>query len=80
VFLKTEVKLAENINTICLPPQDFVFTGSKCYVTGWGKNLFGANANDAILKKIDVPAVDFLKCQDALRKHRQGPDFTLHSR
>lgn len=36
LFLDKPVDLAENVNTACLPPQDFVFDNQRCFATGWG--------------------------------------------
>lgn len=36
LFLDTPVELAENVNTVCLPPQDFKFDNKRCSATGWG--------------------------------------------
>lgn len=53
LFLDTPIDLAENINTACLPPQDFHFDHQRCFATGWGKycafakfsffHIFGSN-------------------------------------
>lgn len=32
--------LAENVNTVCLPPQDFNFSDRRCLATGWGMLIF----------------------------------------
>lgn len=37
LILDKPVDLAENVNTACLPPHDFVFEHQRCYATGWGK-------------------------------------------
>jgi kallikrein len=34
LFLESPVKIAENINTVCLPPQDYNFHGKRCFATG----------------------------------------------
>lgn len=39
LFLDTPVELKENINTACLPPQDFHFDHQRCYATGWGNHF-----------------------------------------
>lgn len=36
LFLDRPVDLAENVNTACLPPQDFLFDHQRCFATGWG--------------------------------------------
>uniref|UniRef100_A0A6B2EJG8 Phenoloxidase-activating factor 2 n=1 Tax=Phlebotomus kandelakii TaxID=1109342 RepID=A0A6B2EJG8_9DIPT len=79
LFLKTPVDLAENVQTVCLPPQDFNFDGSRCYASGWGKDVFGKEGKyQVILKKIDLPVVPRDTCQNALRTTRLGKFFELH--
>jgi kallikrein len=34
LILKSPVKIAETVNTVCLPPQDLKFDGKRCFVTG----------------------------------------------
>lgn len=41
LILDTSVDLAENVNTVCLPPQDFNFDDRRCIATGWGMSIFG---------------------------------------
>lgn len=36
LILEKPVEIAENVNTACLPPQDFVFDHQRCFATGWG--------------------------------------------
>lgn len=35
--------LRENVGTLCLPSQNFVFAKERCFASGWGKNVFGKN-------------------------------------
>lgn len=80
LILKEPIPFAEHINSICLPPQGFNFDGKRCFVSGWGKDVFGKEGKyQAILKKIDIPTVPFIKCQDSLRKTRLGKRFVLHN-
>lgn len=41
IFLTEPFTLADNVGTVCLPPRDFQFYREKCYVSGWGKDVFG---------------------------------------
>lgn len=43
VFLSQPVDIAENVNVVCLPSPRDVFDGSRCFASGWGKDLFGNN-------------------------------------
>ncbi|KAF7283855.1 hypothetical protein GWI33_022889 [Rhynchophorus ferrugineus] len=71
---------ADNIGTVCLPEQGEVSTSANCYASGWGKDVFGKEGKfQVIMKKIELPMVQFSKCQDALRQTRLGPKFLLHN-
>lgn len=36
LFLVQPVEIAENVNTICLPPQNQNFDYQRCFASGWG--------------------------------------------
>ncbi|KAJ4430279.1 hypothetical protein ANN_22491, partial [Periplaneta americana] len=40
IFLDEPVDYAENVDVVCLPPQDAVFDHSQCFATGWGKDSY----------------------------------------
>ncbi|XP_049535764.1 phenoloxidase-activating factor 2-like isoform X1 [Anopheles darlingi] len=63
------------ITTACLPVTSF--DGSRCWVSGWGKNDFVSGAFQSIPKEVDVPVVATASCQTALRTTRLGPNFVL---
>ncbi|CAL8125406.1 unnamed protein product [Orchesella dallaii] len=46
LILDEEVRLAPNVETICLPPlnRKLKFEGQVCFSSGWGKNNFGTSA------------------------------------
>ncbi|XP_055590573.1 phenoloxidase-activating factor 2-like, partial [Uranotaenia lowii] len=79
LFLESSFQTAENIQTICLPPQGTVFSDENCVATGWGKENFNSNNYQAILKKIELPIVAHGTCQKALRTTRLGSRFSLHN-
>lgn len=77
--MATPVDLIENVNTACLPPQDFLFDGSRCFASGWGKDLWGKEGKyQVILKKIDLPIIPRQPCTEKLRLTRLGHHFNLH--
>ncbi|XP_066150577.1 phenoloxidase-activating factor 2 isoform X2 [Euwallacea fornicatus] len=79
LYLESPFEMAENVNTICLPPQGTITNGTTCYATGWGKDVFGQKGKyQVILKKIDLPTVARDKCQSQLRTTRLGQYFVLH--
>ncbi|KAE9536954.1 hypothetical protein AGLY_006761 [Aphis glycines] len=71
--------LRENVGTLCLPSQNYMFSKERCHASGWGKNIFGkAGEYQVILKSIDLPIVPRSPCLDLLRKTRLGPNYKLH--
>ncbi|XP_050093383.1 uncharacterized protein LOC126576226 isoform X10 [Anopheles aquasalis] len=80
VFLDKPAELMDTVNTICLPPADFNFDASRCFASGWGKDVFGKQGTyQVILKKIELPVMPRAECQTALRTTRLGRRFKLHS-
>lgn len=41
LILKTPVDPAENVDVVCLPDEGARFDGSRCFASGWGKDVFG---------------------------------------
>ncbi len=41
VLLKENFDFAENVDVVCLPPQDESVDNQKCVASGWGKDNFG---------------------------------------
>ncbi|KAJ8978394.1 hypothetical protein NQ317_006301 [Molorchus minor] len=79
LLLEEPVKISENVDLACLPPQNYTSNKGRCYATGWGKKVFDKEkTHQAILKKIDLPLVPRRTCQDKLRTTRLGNLFTLH--
>jgi len=81
LFLQSiEVVAEPHINTICLPPKGANFDHTRCYGTGWGKDVFGQEGRfQAILKKVDLPIVPFQQCSEDLKKvPRLRDTFRLH--
>ncbi|XP_011298931.1 serine protease 42 [Fopius arisanus] len=71
------ITTAPNINTACLP-SGMPTTGTRCWVSGWGKNAFGSDGNyQPLLKEVDVPIVDQGSCETRLRGTRLGSFFAL---
>lgn len=79
LFLAEPVVIAENVNTVCLPPQGEIFDGSRCFASGWGKDLFGKEGKyQVILKRVELPIVPRVPCSNKLRETRLGKHFNLH--
>ena len=84
LFLKTEVKFTETVDTICLPTQDQPIDMTICFATGWGRSKFRKENNEEqhsvpkILKKIELPTVEHGDCQRKMRKTRLSRRFILH--
>uniref|UniRef100_A0A1Y9HAE1 Phenoloxidase-activating factor 2 n=1 Tax=Anopheles farauti TaxID=69004 RepID=A0A1Y9HAE1_9DIPT len=80
LFLDKPAELMETVNTICLPPADFNFDLSRCFASGWGKDVFGKEGTyQVILKKTELPIMPREQCQSALRTTRLGQRFKLHA-
>uniref|UniRef100_A0A1Y9H2Q6 Phenoloxidase-activating factor 2 n=1 Tax=Anopheles dirus TaxID=7168 RepID=A0A1Y9H2Q6_9DIPT len=80
LFLDKPAELMETVNTICLPPADQNFDLSRCFASGWGKDVFGKEGTyQVILKKTELPIMPREQCQKALRTTRLGPRFKLHA-
>lgn len=79
LILNSPLDVAENVDTVCLPEQGMVFENSRCFASGWGKDVFGKEGKyQVILKKIDLPIVPRPTCQEHLRTTRLGKHFELH--
>ncbi|XP_014216409.1 trypsin-like [Copidosoma floridanum] len=66
-----------NVNTACKPTSTPA-TGTRCYVSGWGKNAFTSGSYQSIMREVDVPILDIYDCENRLRQTRLGPTFTLN--
>lgn len=53
LFLVKPVEIAENVNTICLPPQNQNFDLQRCFASGWG------TINDSTNSKMNLNLVIF---------------------
>jgi len=79
LFLTEPVTIAENVNVICMPPHNMVVDNTRCFASGWGKDVFGKEGKyQVILKKIDLPIMKRDVCQRNLRTTRLGKFFELH--
>ncbi|XP_053977544.1 phenoloxidase-activating factor 2-like [Hylaeus volcanicus] len=71
------VSSSPNINTVCFPSA-VPAAGTRCWVSGWGKDAFGTNGKyQSTMKEVDVPLVDEATCETALRQTRLGQYFSL---
>lgn len=79
LILTEPVTLADNVDLVCLAEPTSVFDNSRCFATGWGKDIFGKEGHyQVILKKVELPVVPRNVCQDKLRTTRLGKYFNLH--
>ncbi|KAG8201921.1 hypothetical protein JTE90_027398 [Oedothorax gibbosus] len=68
-----------HVTPACLPTPGQVYD-KKCWVSGWGKDLFGPQgAYQNVLKEVDVPVVSRALCNAELRSTNLGPNFVLHN-
>lgn len=70
-----------HISPSCLATPDELFSGQRCWLTGWGKDAFGQGGSfQSVLKKVDLPVVGRQDCEFALRyQTKLGKFFRLHS-
>jgi len=80
LILQKDATLGPTVRPICMPSKFDKFDGSNCIVTGWGKDVFGAEGRfQQIMKEVTVPAVSHSECQRMLRNTRLGSEFFLHN-
>ncbi|XP_011693341.1 PREDICTED: serine protease 42-like isoform X2 [Wasmannia auropunctata] len=78
LILKTPVDYAENVDIVCLADLYANFDGSRCFASGWGKDVFGKEGRyQVILKRVELPVVPHNTCQDIMRTTRLGKYFLL---
>lgn len=78
IILQTPLIYAENVNTICLPPLDFIFNRTRCFAAGWGQKTYYKVVLESTVKKIDLSIVPSSECELILRGSRLGRHFKLH--
>uniref|UniRef100_U5EUN9 Phenoloxidase-activating factor 2 n=1 Tax=Corethrella appendiculata TaxID=1370023 RepID=U5EUN9_9DIPT len=79
LILTTPLELGNVVQAVCLPEQNMKFDYSRCYASGWGKDVYGKEgAYSAILKKVDLPIVPNDKCDKILKGTSLGARFNLH--
>lgn len=77
LFLDEPVQFADNVNTICLPPEHFTAQDNNCLASGWVHSFFDNTENyQTILKHRKLDVVSHDKCLSDLRKI--GNNITLH--
>ena len=68
-----------HVSPVCLPDAFQSFAGSRCWVSGWGKDAFGkVGSYQHVLKEVDLPVLTHFDCERKLKQTRLGPDFVLH--
>ncbi|KAG4077162.1 hypothetical protein HA402_016149 [Bradysia odoriphaga] len=75
--LATAVPLGNSpaIATGCLPSTSFA--GTRCFVSGWGRNDFTTGSFQTIQKQVDVPILQPAQCQAQLAATRLGRTFVF---
>ncbi|XP_005348058.1 serine protease 42 [Microtus ochrogaster] len=68
--LQHPVNFTSQIHPICIPPENFILkTGTKCWVTGWGKKDPGdPNVPAEILQEVDQNIIHYAECNEMLKK------------
>ncbi len=47
-----------HISPACLPDRFLEYAGSRCQVTGWGKDAFSKGSYQQVLKEVEVPIIN----------------------
>ncbi|XP_065089032.1 phenoloxidase-activating factor 2 [Ochlerotatus camptorhynchus] len=77
--LESPITLADHINVVCLPPNNYDTRRTDCFASGWGKNQFGKSGRySVIMKKVPLPIVDSSTCERQLQATRLTTRFRLH--
>ncbi len=80
LILKAPVELADNVNTVCLPPPNHSFSKERCIVSGWGKENHNRESRfQTVLKKVELPVIPNFLCQMLFRNTVLGKYFRLDS-
>uniref|UniRef100_A0A1I8P3E3 Peptidase S1 domain-containing protein n=1 Tax=Stomoxys calcitrans TaxID=35570 RepID=A0A1I8P3E3_STOCA len=75
LFLKEPFVLAAHINTVCLPPADYVIGESRfCYGSGWGGYKVYSSGN-RIMKRILMVTVDSETCKNQMFRNIKNSIF-----
>lgn len=78
LFLSEPLTIAENVNTVCLPPKNHVFENNQCIVTGWGQDLYnGIHEYQVILREVELPLLPHHMCEQRLRNTGLGTSYEL---
>lgn len=55
IVVNKEFILKDNVGTICLPPQSYIFpSNQRCYASGWGKDTFGKHHQFKQLSRLEA--------------------------
>ncbi|KAF7991450.1 hypothetical protein HCN44_008762 [Aphidius gifuensis] len=78
LYLREPLALSDNVDVVCLPQANDIFDNSRCFASGWGKDVFGREGHfQVILKRVELPVVGRDNCQSKLRNTRLGKHFVL---
>lgn len=80
LILQKDAEYSDTVMPVCLPQPGQEFAGAKCFVTGWGKDVFGETGRyQSIMKKKALPVVNNSDCERRLQETRLGSTFRLDS-
>lgn len=78
LILTTPIEYEQNVDVVCLAETGVNFDESRCFASGWGKDIFGKEGRyQVILKKVELPIVRHDTCQNVMRTTRLGKYFVL---
>lgn len=77
LFLDDKFDLTHTIDTVCLPPQDFIIYNGAVTAAGWGSTPTNLTKSQQILKRLELPFFQRSDCERTLRRAMRKPSFKL---
>lgn len=77
LFLDDKFDLAHTIDTVCLPPQNFIIYNGEVTATGWGSTPTNLTKSQQILKRLELPFNQRSDCERILRRVIRKASFKL---
>lgn len=77
LFLDDKFDLDYTIDTVCLPPQNFIIYNGDVTAAGWGSTPSNLTKAQQILKRLELPYNQRSDCERTLRRVMRKPSFKL---
>ena len=73
--LEEPIDFQRHVVPVCLPPDNYDFTGKKSTMTGWGLDRRGGRVQE-VLKEVNAPILSNEKCTEWFRSNGNYEDIT----